>query len=732
MTDFASPRAVIADALQAFLPPDRVGVADWAAEHRWLANTGGGHVGLWDNRIAPYLVEPMQALTSPAHNTVALVGPGQCGKTEVANNWMLASIDADPASFLRFMQTDEAIRAYVKDVINPMIEAHERIRLKQGLRPVDDSLGFKRFRGMRVQFLAAARNNLISKSAPRIVADEIDAYDPSLGDVKNLLDVRRQTFGRDSMLCMISHPDRAGGLDRGQWQAGIMAVYADSTRCTWWWPCPHCGAWSSPNPGTPRHMALTYPDDAPLDRVGTDARLLCPSNGCLVEDGERRAMLRRGRWIGRGQSIAEDGTVTGDRESLDIAGFWIVGAMSPFLLDGIGGLARARVKAERAIEAGEDDKSLREVMTKQWGIPYTPPRRVSRLEAAVLADRAEPDLQLGAVPEGVRFITAAADVQASRFEALVRGWGVGGESWVLTHWSMPADTAVSPGDWDAMIARLLAPLPLADGSGRLMRVHAAGFDSGGAEGVTLQAYGAWTRAKRAGLARARGKVDGRDAWSLLPLKGLSTPNPPRLSVVYPDSARKDRMAAARGQIPLGQFNPNAFKDDLAIQLARADGGPWAVHVPAGLRGDHLAPAAEQRSQRGNRLDAPPHRFFEQLVAETRSPKGAWTKTAAGGRNEALDLMVMTHVLAHLHGLSKLRWDAPRAWHAPWDANSGVMAPDAAPKPLTTAPNPGRVIETAPVPPGPVQLSPISAPPPLPAAAVVSVNTGPRSRASRMA
>lgn len=666
--NFADPIDVLVEAAQSFLPPEKISVADWAAGNRWLSNEGGGHVGRWSHAEAPYLVEPMEDLTSPLYTSLAIVGPGQSGKSEVLNNWLLHSIDTDPASFLRFMQTDDALRAYVKAVVNPMIESHAAIKAKQGLAPVDDSIGFKRFRGMNVQFLAAAYSNLISKFAPRIACDEIDAYDLGLGDVKNLVDIRRQTFGRDSMAAFVSHPDRARGLSPSGWKAGIMALYADSTRCTWWWPCPHCGAFSSPNPGAARHMALHYPEDAPLDRIVEETRLICPVNGCLIEDGERRGMNQRGRWIGIGQSIAEDGTVVGERERREIAGYWIVGVMSTFMLYGIGGLASARVKAQRALEAGEDEKSLREVMTKQWGIPYEPARKLGSIDAATLADRAEPGLRLGVVPEGVRFITAAADVQGNRFEGLVRGWGRDGESWVLDHFVQPADPATSPADWDTLVQRLVRPLPLADGSGRAMRVHAAAFDSGGQAGVTTQAYQAWLRAHRKGLARRRGTVDGRDAWTLLPTKGLPGPNAQRLAVVYPDSQRKDRRAGARGQVPTGQFNPNRFKDDLSTQLARTDPGPWFVHVPHELRGDHTRRAEPDRS-----IEAP-HLFFEQMVAEIRNARGQW-EPIAGARNEVLDLMVLTHLMAHLHGLMRLRWDTPMAWFAEWDSNSGVFMPE---------------------------------------------------------
>jgi phage terminase large subunit GpA-like protein len=160
---------------------------------------------------------------------------------------------------------------------------------------------------------------------------------------------------------------------------------------------------------------------------------VCPVNGCLIEDHHRKAMNRVGRWIGLGQEIAQDGTVTGERMKSKTAGFWLVGQMSLFLIGGIGGLARARVKAQREMEISGEDESLRQVMVKQWGVPYAAAKGLGSIDANTLADRANPDLKAGTVPEGVRFLSAAVDCQAAHFEYLVRGWGMHGESWVIEH-----------------------------------------------------------------------------------------------------------------------------------------------------------------------------------------------------------------------------------------------------------------------------------------------------------
>jgi phage terminase large subunit GpA-like protein len=659
---FADARVIVAEAWRAFLPPERMNVAECAAQRRWL-NNPGAYVGRWQHTRTPYLVGPMEALTSPDHIATAVVGPARSGKTEIGCNWLLHSVLIDPGNLLWYLPSDPSLRAFVKQEINPMIELHDAMRERLGTKRVDNSLEFKRFRGMTAQFLTVAYNNLISKTASRIVLDEIDAYPESLGDVYALADLRRQTAGWDSMVLAISHPDRARGLGDRYWNSGIMRLYGQSDRRTWWWPCPHCGAWSSPNPTAARVMTLDYPIEASLEEIEQAACLRCPTCGAEIADGARQSMNAAGRWIGLGQNIDEDGNVTGELQPRAIAGFWIVGVMSPFVIGGLGTLARAYEAARREFEAtnaAEHEKSLRDVVVKRLGVPYDPPRRVGALEANTIADRAEADLQLGRVPEGVRFLTAYADVQANRFEVLVRGWGIEAESWVIEHQRRAADPATSPAAWDDLLREVLeGAWPLADGSGRVMRVRAVGIDSGGAPGATAQSYAAWRRWFMRRRIRALGRVDGRESWSVMLTKGFGSPNAPLLSVTRPDSERKDRAARASGAVPVAMFNANAFKDDLAGQLACAEQGPRFVHFPAALRSP-----------------APPHPFFEQLVAETRKPNGVWIKGTA--RNEALDLMVGSHVIAHLNGLARINWERPPAWAADWDRNALVGAPAEAP------------------------------------------------------
>jgi phage terminase large subunit GpA-like protein len=682
---FASAKVLVREALQLLLPPTRDTVDEYAAKHRLIPRRRGDGFTLWDHNMAPFLVGPMRCLTSYRYLTTCIVGPGQSGKTALAENAILHAVAKQPRDTLWYMQTDEGIEAYVKDRINPMIRAHEELRERIGEKPEDNTLHYKRFDGMRIQFLSATHSNLISKSSAFIVADEIDAYDPSIGNVMPLLDVRRQTYGRLSMVLAMSHPDLALGLEPVKhWRSGIMQIYADSDRRVWYWPCPYCGAWSSPVPTAKRVMTLEWPHDGTLAEIERQAHLLCPVNGCVIEDKQRRAMNLAayrspfGGWLGTGQEITEDGTVSGELAHSDTAGFWFVGVMSPFLLKGIGGLARELVKAQREYEISGDDKTVKEVTVKQVGIPYTIKGPVGSIDAETLAERALNEEQpLGIVPLGVRFLTAWIDIQIAHFEILVRGWGVDAESWVIFKDRMPADTATDAAAWEALLEELInRRFPLASDSSRGMAIRALGYDSGGAPGTTDQANKVWIALRRLGLVRNFGMLDGRDVWSMVPTKGASSPNAPRLQVVYPDNQRKDRKIAQSGTVPLARFNANTFKDNLSGHLMQAAPGPSYVHIPAALRSKE-----------------PPHIVFEQMVSEKRDANGRWTKPHQGVRNEMLDLMVGTHVLAWLHGLGRIKWPTPPIWAAEWDKNSMIgpmdAAPAGAPSPASSSANKSR-------------------------------------------
>lgn len=62
-----------------FKPAEKLTVAEWAQRHRYI-NLPGAHVGLWSADKTPYMVEPMEVLTSLNYTGMVFVGPARTGK----------------------------------------------------------------------------------------------------------------------------------------------------------------------------------------------------------------------------------------------------------------------------------------------------------------------------------------------------------------------------------------------------------------------------------------------------------------------------------------------------------------------------------------------------------------------------------------------------------------------------------------------------------------------------
>lgn len=706
MGEYVDPGRLIAEALDFALPPRRRPIPEVVEDLRYIGGGGFRH----DD--APYTIEPEQVLSAGTHTGMAIVGPGQSGKTTIPENWLFASITEDPASFLWYMPTDALRDAYVKDRVNAMIRDHEVLSSRQLPGAINDSLQFKAFRGMSAHFLAANPGSFISKNAPRIVADEIDIYAASLGDPWERLEVRRQYYLPASIILGMSHPDAARGLDesKGHWDHGIMAWFARSDRRLFHWRCPICNAVGSPAPIARRRMVLDYDAAAPLDEIREMARLRCPSCEALIEERWRREMNASGFWAGEGQTITPDGVIEGELIRSDIAGFWIHGLMSPWTAGGWGGLAVARVEAERKLARGAEnaERDLREVMAKRWGEPYCAPEAVGDLEAESLRENAV-DLPLGIVPEGFGVLFAACDINSTWIEVAVGAFDyASGESVVIDHFKVgavdaagtPLSLARTPAHWQVVVDRVLSPTyPMAADPSRRLPIRGALIDSAGEAGVTELAYAAWRGWSRPGPGPGRGIVRrlGQNrhkvpVYTAMLSKGASTPNPPRIELTWPEHQRADRKVKALGDVPVLRFAPNAFKDTVATRLGLlfasdedAEAAPpvttAAIRIPAGLK----------RPKGSAEVD-----FFTGVAAESRDKLGRWTRPEGAPRNEPLDLLVQLAVLADLFDIG--RGGAVPTWASPDPARNSLAlteaVTEAAPTDSASRPAPAKPVTLA--------------------------------------
>ena len=108
---YADPWPNISDALDELLPVERVKFSDYAAEHRYLNNTGGGFIGRWSHDVVSYLVEPMDMLNSRVYTMTAIVGRGQPAKTTTGEKRRLHTDAFDPGRLLRYRAPTQPFQA---------------------------------------------------------------------------------------------------------------------------------------------------------------------------------------------------------------------------------------------------------------------------------------------------------------------------------------------------------------------------------------------------------------------------------------------------------------------------------------------------------------------------------------------------------------------------------------------------------------------------------------------
>jgi phage terminase large subunit GpA-like protein len=76
MSRFQSLEQMVLATAEAVRPPERLTVAEAAEKYRYI-NNPGSYVGPYKNSTTPYLVEPMEMLTSLDHTQMVFVGPAQ-------------------------------------------------------------------------------------------------------------------------------------------------------------------------------------------------------------------------------------------------------------------------------------------------------------------------------------------------------------------------------------------------------------------------------------------------------------------------------------------------------------------------------------------------------------------------------------------------------------------------------------------------------------------------------
>jgi phage terminase large subunit GpA-like protein len=654
-----------------------------AAEKYVIIRQPGAHVGPWSAEKTPYLIEPQEVLTSLDYTGMVFVGPARTGKSQMFLNWQAHTVKCDPTDMMLVHMAQHTAREWSKDDLEKMHKNSPEIaaQLRPG-RQNDNTFDKEYLSGMRLSITWPTANNLSGKTKRYVWIMDYDRMDDSVdkeGGVFDLAKKRTATFKRFGMTVAESSPGRE--VDNPKWLAkspheapptkGILELYNRGDRRRWQWQCLQCHEAFEPN-----FSLLQYPDSDDMMEAAEQVCLPCPSCGFPMEPGMKDELNMGGRWVKDGMIWLPKAEIVPRTDMKvrrsDIASFWMKGPAAAF--QDWSSLVLENLRAVTSYEATGDEEALRKTVTTDQGEPYTPKARVSERTPEDLKAKGEDwgsTAECPTVPEGVRILIATIDVQARSFVVQVDGLTATDDLVLIDGFKirksarldgdghpLPIDPAGYTEDWDLLVEQVIErTYDLGDGSGRRMQIRLTGCDSGGREGVTFNAYAFWRRLKLA--------PEGHHRRFAL-IKGDGSKTAPRAMVTWPDSNRRDKLAAARGDVPVVRLQADLLKDQVAAMLSRrvtesaeASGGGM-IRFPAWTE----------------------DWYYSQMTTEIRTAKG-W-ENPAKKRNEAFDLtyyalglavrpLDMTCPLVTIN-IGRIDWANPPAWAAEWDDNDMVLWP----------------------------------------------------------
>lgn len=642
-------------------PPERLSVAEAAAKYRFV-NQPGAYVGKWMNETTPYMVEPMDTFASRDYKGLVFVGPAQSGKTDaLIINTILYSVKVDPMDMILFCPTMGAARDFSARRVDRLhMHSREVGAMLLPSRDADNTYDKHYTSGMMLTLSWPSVTEVAGRPVGRVVITDYDRIPDMIGGDGSLYDLaskRTTTFGSFAMTLAESSPSRE--IDNPKWiprtrheappAGGILALYNRGDRRRLYWPCLSCETWYE---ATFEHMRW---DDTLLTNIekAETAKMACPYCNHHHGPDDKPELLAWATWVQDGITVDQNGRKSGTPLRSSVASFWLNGVAATFA--SWRDLTNAYLDAMDEFETTRSEAGLRKFYNNDLAEPYLPKAMASDRVPETLKTQAVTSIQ-GEVPPGVRFIVATVDVQKNMFVVQVHGVmpGTPFDTVIIdrfdiikskrvdidgdTLWVKPATYAE---DWNLVEEQVInRTYPLADGSGRHMRVRFTGCDSGGKEGVTSKAY-EFYRSLRATNSHGR----------FVLLKGDPSPRNPRTRISYPDSGRKDDKSAARGDIPVLMLNSNIIKDDLDGRLDSLEPGKGRFIMATWM----------------------PDATFGEMCAEVRTPKG-W-ENPGNRRNETFDLAYyhLGICVSPLLRVEMIDWDNPPTWAKEWDENDLVVA-----------------------------------------------------------
>lgn len=387
--------------LEAFKPPERYTVSEWADNFRVLTSVSA-EPGRWRTNRTPYLKEPMDRFTDPLIEKIVLCFGAQLGKTETELNMIGYALDQTSYPTMMVYPTDTIAKFASDKRVQPMIKSVKSISDKFDENSKLLELDFNNGNYM-VLVGANSPSSLSSRSIKYLFFDEIDKYPAFAGkeaDPIKLATERTKTFV-DKKIVMVSTPTVESG---NIWQAFMSA----NERRQYYVPCPHCGVSQ-----VLKFKQIKWPEEHNdnADMIRDTAYYECEHCGERIYDKHKMEMLRSGEWRAVNESQSKVRSVSYHLSSI----------YSPWVTFG-----------DVAYEFKNSKGTPATLMNfiNSW---LAEPWKSSKTKSTQNLEFTQSNYPCGVVPDKAVLLIASVDVQLDHFWWEVRAYAPGVKSYLIDY-----------------------------------------------------------------------------------------------------------------------------------------------------------------------------------------------------------------------------------------------------------------------------------------------------------
>lgn len=426
----------IQNALNAFKPPEKLTVSEWADKYRVLSEKDSAAPGLWRTTRTPYLKEPMNAFNNKFVKDITFVAGTQLGKTVMEQNMIGFAIAQDPGPMLIVYPTDKLAEFTSENRLQPMFELSPNLQDK--FKKMESQRLELQFDNMYIALVGAnSPSNLSSRPVRYIFFDEIDKFPKWAGAEAGplaLAEERTKTFWNKKIVKVSSPTLKTGNIWRGWENADAQYKY--------FVPCPHCGEYQ-----ILEFAWLKWPEGSNIQQAKYRAYYKCKSCKQRIDDRHKMQMLRAGAWRQVNKSVGRVHSVAYHLNSI----------YSPWVTFG--------EVAAKFLSSKDAPEELMNFVNSWLAEPWED--KANRMQSDIVMEK-QLHYEQGIIPESAQLLTMGIDVQLDHFWWGVRAWGPNLTSYLIDYGR--AET------WTELEIILERNYP--DENGEIRNVNLACIDSG--------------------------------------------------------------------------------------------------------------------------------------------------------------------------------------------------------------------------------------------------------------